>query len=616
MTVLPNLGELSEVTLLDMAHAIKSSQGSTGARKQYRISVLRNITVDPIETALRFLGLQNGLDVSVYPGEYDNAMQEALDGSSPLYAHNPDTIIICLRLEALSPKLLTGFLGMSSAESATAAQQAIEHVELIVRSIRSKSAAMILVNSFELPKFPVSGVLDYQSANSQTNTIRRMNLQLVDKLTRHSNVYIVDLSMLVAELGYDKFIDERFWHIAKNPYTFAALKRLSAEYWRFVRARLGMAKKCLVLDCDNTLWGGIIGEDGLDSIKVGASYPGSCYRDLQEAALALYQRGILLALCSKNNKEDVLQVLAEHPDMVLRKEHFATMRVNWQDKATNLKEIATELNIGLDSLVFVDDNPSEIELILQSLPEIRTLQVPRDLSKLKNLLSYEGLFDTLAISHEDRNRSAMMQSEVMRRELRQSGLSLDEYLQSLQMRIAIRSADDFTIPRIAQLTQKTNQFNLTTRRYTESEIRAICATGSDVLSLQVTDRFGDNGIVGVCIVTYSTHSALVDSFLLSCRVIGRGIEVVLLNEAIRRARSRGCGILRGEYIKTAKNSQVRDFYQSRGFHLIEQNEASSSSALEIEDYSPADPTYFERIVIETESPASSLPAQARLGVTV
>jgi FkbH-like protein len=318
------------------------------------------------------------------------------------------------------------------------------------------------------------------------------------------------------------------------------------------------------------LWGGIIGEDGLPGIKLGKTHPGSAYYEFQQEILNLFNRGIILAVCSKNESEDVLQVFRNHPDMLLKEKHIAAFKVNWEDKPANLRRIAQELNIGLDSLVFVDDSQFEADLVRTALPEVEVIHLPENRAvEYKYILASCGLFDTLALSEEDKNRGAMYKAEAARKELLSTTTDMKTYLSSLEMQLEIRFPDTFSTPRVAQLTQKTNQFNLTTRRYSESNIREFLeASNSDVILLKVRDKFGDYGIVGACILRYDEVTALIDSFLLSCRVIGRGVEEAFLAEALKLAAQKNCQIVVGEYYASAKNAQVKDFYVKQGFQRI------------------------------------------------
>jgi FkbH-like protein len=371
--------------------------------------------------------------------------------------------------------------------------------------------------------------------------------------------------------------------MARAPLGKDVLVPLGQEYGKFIRALRGKSKKCLVLDCDNTLWGGVIGEDGLSGIKLGSTYPGSAYHAFQQEILNLYHRGVILALCSKNNEADVLEVFREHPDMLLKEHHFSTWQINWDDKATNLVRIAEDLNIGIDSFVFVDDSVFECEWVGKQLPQVAVLQLDGKISSYRNKLSGIGFFDALTFSEEDRKRSGMYVQAKERKNMLQSASSLEDYLVDLQLQAEIGTPGKKEIPRVSQLTQKTNQFNLTTYRYTEGEIQNFVeSVDSEVYFLRLSDRISDLGIVGVVIVKFEEEYAEIDSFLFSCRALGRGVEDALLCFVVKRVIEKGKKRIEGKYLPTQKNSQVADFYIKHGFQLISEKEEGSSWSYSIE----------------------------------
>jgi FkbH-like protein len=379
------------------------------------------------------------------------------------------------------------------------------------------------------------------------------------------------------------------------------MRAIAAEYMKVVRAAKGRNRKCIVVDADGTLWGGIVGEDGVNAVRVGRTFPGSAYYDFQQALLAQRDRGILLALCSKNDPQAVEEVFAARAaDMALTPAHFAAMRVNWADKAQNIREIASELNIGLDSLVFVDDSPFETALVRELLPAVHTIQLPEDPVEFRGIIESCGLFDTLTFSDEDRTRSDMYAAERQRREEQASStISVADYLRGLAMEVAIDRVDDRSLARVAQLTQKTNQFNLTTRRYSESDVQRFAGAGHDVFALRLRDRLGDSGIVGVAIVKHEGARSHIDTLLMSCRALGRGVEDALLCACLRESRRRGAADLVGEFIPTARNQRAQGFYASQGF--VANGEGRFHRPL---DGPVAFPTHFKTIAIDGEQVAS------------
>jgi len=540
---------------------------------ELNIFILRNIILEPIEPYIKYLGYKSGFNTKVNIGEYDNIFQEAVDGQNKLLNEETNFVLVFSKLETLSMDLSMNYVALNSDEIKTEVNRIEEYIKNVISGIRRQTKAVILWHGFELPVYPALGILESSSSSGQLDVIKGLNNFLRSYLKSHDNAFYVDLNLCQMRLGFNQYYDHRFWHIGRAPYTRQALCEIATEDFKYIRALKGKTKKCLVLDCDNILWGGIIGEDGLAEIKLGHTYPGSAYYEFQKELLNLYNRGVLLALCSKNNEDDVWDVFRNHPYMILKEENIAASRINWQDKAANLKQIAADLNIGLDSLIFVDDSDFEVDLVRKTLPEVEVIHMPQNrLTDYRNILLSFGLFDTLTFSTEDKNRTEMYKAEAARKTLHFNAIDMKSYLKSLEMEVDINFSDEFSIPRIAQLTQKTNQFNLTTRRYSEADIKNLADSDkSDVIYLKLRDRFGDSGIVGVIILRYENNKSLFDTFLLSCRVLGRGIEDIFLAQAIELAKKQGCDIAIGEYYKTAKNNQVREFYKKRGFEELEGN---------------------------------------------
>jgi FkbH-like protein len=361
-----------------------------------------------------------------------------------------------------------------------------------------------------------------------------------------------------------------------------ALARAQAGY---VKAVKGRGRKCIVVDLDDTLWGGIVGEDGIDGIHLGETPPGNIFADFQRLLRDFHDRGILLAINSKNNPEDALEVIRDHPAMVLREEHFTAMRINWQDKVTNLREIAAELNLGLDSFVFVDDNPAERLHVEQALPEVLTVDLPRDSAAYRRCLEQLNDFTVVQLTPEDMSRTSMYRAERQRRSLHESSASLDEFLASLRMEVSIEPLAPRTVRRAAQLVQRTNQFNLTTRRYSDEDLRRLGENGRfHIWTMAVRDVFGDNGIVGLAIVEAGEEHWRIDTFLMSCRVLGRRLEDELLGIVANGARTAGAAQLLGTYRPTKKNGQVQDFYRQRGFRLAADQRISEGDTDEAETW--------------------------------
>jgi FkbH-like protein len=572
-----------------------------------RIAVLRNIVLEPIEAYLRYLALEIGLNAEVRFGQYDNVVQEALGGCPDLLNDATDCVLVFLQLETLARDLVRNPLSLDTARIEGEKARIRELVTTVLQGIRNQTRAMVLWHAFERPLYPALGVLDYQDPDGQTAVVHELNDFLRDHLRSADSAYLVDVNVCVARIGARQFYDPRYWHIGKAPYSRDGLAEIASEAFKYLRPLRAKSRKCVVLDCDGVLWGGILGEDGVEGIKLGANYPGSMYSEVQQELLNLHNRGVLLALCSKNNEDEVWDVFQRHPGMVLRREHIATAQINWRDKVTNLRQIAIDLGLGLDAFVFIDDSEVEVDLVRQLLPDVYVLHFPAGrAAEHRDRLASCGLFESLAVSPEDRRRTSLYHEERARQSLRAESTDLEAYYRSLEMVLQIRFADPFAIPRIAQLTQKTNQFNLTTRRYAEADIKRLSdLDGVDVIAVRLTDRFGDAGVIGTCILTYQGAEMTIDTFLLSCRVLGRGVEDAVLVQCLKRARLQGCHGAIGEYRPTSKNGQTREFYPRHGFAPVPSDGSGGRFRLDLTSFADAEPAFFKRIDSEI-APAAKL----------
>lgn len=519
-------------------------------------SFLRNFTVEGIEPYLKYHCYRSEIKPRVCFGGYDTVTQEILDPSSQLHQTAPDVIVMALVLENLWPQ-------------GEGVEQVISQLSSMLGAAAAKSAALIAVNSFLPPFYCESGVAGGAGPASLTSRVARLNQFLRDYVSRNPSRFIlIDWERMVRVLGEERSIDYRFWYMSKAPFRKDFLNLYAQELVKVARALKGRGKKCLVLDCDNTLWGGVVGEEGLAGIRLDPhSFPGNTFYEFQRSLISLNERGVLITLCSKNNEEDVWEVLERHPYALLKKSHLSGWRINWNDKVGNIRELARELNLGLDSFVFVDDNPAECGSVSSMIPEVTVLQVPQKLYNLPRLLLQEGLFDTLALSSEDRERARMYQDEMQRRQQQALYDDIEQYLASLELAITVHEARQDEVPRVAQLTQKTNQFNLTTRRYSEEQIaRFLKDPQWGIYTLSVSDRFGDSGLTGVLIATREGGLPRIDSYLLSCRVLGKSIEYAFLNQALRLLEAKwGVPVRQAGYVMTKKNQQVARFLEKAGF---------------------------------------------------
>ena len=422
----------------------------------------------------------------------------------------------------------------------------------------------------------------FTSGNELVAAVAEYNTALVQAEAENSNVKLLDFREFTRQYPAGEVFDWKFWFISQmgmNP----KVTKPFMEWFNHKLEQIALKrKKCLVLDLDNTLWGGVLGEDGIEGIKLGGDYPGKAFHYWQEALLELSKSGVILTVCSKNNEADVLEAWEKNPFMVLKKDNFATLRINWTDKATNIKELADELNIGLDSFVFIDDNPTERELIKQVLPMVEVPEFPAQPYELPVFFKdiVEKYFRVYSVTSEDKKKTEQYKANAQRAQAQRSFVDFDAFLESLDIQITIEAANEFNIPRIAQMTQKTNQFNLTTKRYTDADVRTFLQNGWKILCISVADKFGDNGITGCIMVDGDT----IDTFLLSCRILGKGIEIAFIKKILSMLKDGGVNTVKAEYIPTAKNAQVKDFYDRCGFPCIaEEADGKRSYTFELKD---------------------------------
>lgn len=538
-----------------------------------RLAVLRSFTVEPIVPMLRASAFTIGLDLTVRVGEFGTYAQDIVNPGSDLYApgEEPGAAILAVQARDVAPDLWARFAEMAPEDVESAVRSATASFRGWIDGFRARSRAHLIVHLLATPATPALGVLDAQQEVGQVEAIRRINAGICAAARGHRNVYVLDIDRVAMRRGMDRLADERKWLTARLPYASGEMLHLAKEWLRFLAPISGRTCKALVCDLDNTLWGGVIGEDGMAGIRLDQEHPGAAHQRLQRAILDLFERGIILAVNSKNNEADAMEALTSHPGMLIRPDQFACFRINWQDKAQNLREIARELNIGVDALAFIDDNPVERQRIRQELPEVFVVELPEDPMGYADALRDAPVFERLALSAEDKVRGKMYAEQRLRSELMQEAGSLEDFYRSLEMRVEIGPVTPMTLARVAQLTQKTNQFNLTTRRYSESEIgEAASSPNGRVFSIRVEDRFGDNGIVGVAVLRIAGAACDVEALLLSCRVIGRTIETAFLAFLAEEARKAGCERLSGWFLPTKKNAPVKDFYAQHRFVKAEE----------------------------------------------
>ena len=572
------------------------------ALTRFKFAILRSFTVEPILPLLRAEAFAYGIDLEIHVGDFNTYVQDIIDAGSALYRFTPNAVALAVRAEDLAPDLAGGFADLSPETARRAADRVAQSYEQWIGTFRQHSQAALIIHALERAAHPSFGVLDDQTEAGQSGLIRRINGELRRLAGNNRGVYVLDYDALVARHGSAHWHDERKWLMARLPIAAEHLVDMAREWMRYIVPLAGRTCKALVVDLDNTLWGGIIGEDGMAGIKCSAEYPGAAFQALQRALLDLSRRGILLAICSKNNLDDAMEAIEKHPGMLVRPKDFAAMRINWGDKAQNVREIAKELNLGIDSLAFLDDNPFEREQMRAALPEITVIEISGNALEYAAAVRDCPVFERLTLSAEDQQRTTMYAVERARSSAEHKFQSKEDFFRYLEQEADLDPVTDLTLARVAQLTQKTNQFNVTTRRYSEAQI-AEMAKRSDwhIFSIKVRDRFGDHGLVGVAITHDEGEQCEIDTFLLSCRVIGRTVETALLAHIAKSAADRGRKRVIGWFLPTKKNAPARDFYEQHGFVRERADDSGTLWVLDLKSSTLTSPDWIKLNVAETAS---------------
>ncbi|MBI5134694.1 HAD-IIIC family phosphatase [Candidatus Uhrbacteria bacterium] len=542
----------------------------TEHEQAFTIAILSSFTARGVEEAVRLACQESGLPYRTYLGGYNQYGQEILDPQSRLYAFEPLLVILFLDTRSILGDYYFHPYVMSDSDRRQWAENKIQEISSLVEAIKRYSSATVLLHNFEVPVYSPLGILEHKQPFGFKESIELLNAKLRESFKDDFRVFLFDYDAFCANIGKRHILDSKMYYLGDIKLHTRHLPELARAYTAYIKPMLRQTKKCVVLDLDNTVWGGILGEDGIEGITVGPTPGGRPFWEFQKSLLALYHRGVILAVNSKNNFDEVAKVFSQHSYMVLREQHFAAMRINWEDKVANMRSLAKEIGIGLDSMVFIDDDPVNRTMMKEYLPEVMVVDLPNDPSLYVKTLQELDVFNVLQLTEEDWERGLMYVQQRQRKAFEVSATDITEYLLGLQITVVIELATTMTIPRIAQLTQKTNQFNMTTRRYSEDEIRRFSQDGAHlIVSIKASDKFGEHGTIGAAIVETGRKSWRIDTFLLSCRVIGRRIEEALLVYIIEQARTSGVRTIVGEFIPTKKNSPAKDFYKKNGFVCTE-----------------------------------------------
>ena len=557
------------------------------AAQPVRLAVLASSTVAQVLPAIRVAALRRGIHLEAYEPDYGQYRQALSDAGSGLHRFKPNFVLISFDAYHL---LRGAHAGLSAEQARALVAGAVGSLTETWRQVQSVLRCQVIQQA-ALPVFvPLLGENEHRLPGSPTRLVVRLN-EALREAADANGVDILGVDARAAVDGLGHWHDQALWARAKQEVSPTAGPLYGDLVGRLIAARLGRSAKCLVLDLDNTLWGGVIGDDGLDGIVLGqGSARGEAFLAFQEYALQLSRRGIILAVCSKNDEANALAPFERHPEMVLRRHHIGSFVANWSDKAANIRQIAHALNIGLDAMVFVDDNPFERELVRGELPMVSVPELPEDPGSFARCLADAGYFEAVAVTDEDRERTAHYQASAARGVFEAKAADLPSYLRGLQMRMVWTRFDTTGRQRIVQLVNKTNQFNLTTRRISAGEVDALMADPARRgLQIRLLDRFGDNGIVAIVILRkMALQTAVIDTWLMSCRVLGRQVEEATLGLVIRHAREMGAETLLGDYIPTAKNGMVRDHYRKLGFTLeATQDDGTTRWVLDLHSHEPA-----------------------------
>jgi FkbH-like protein len=532
-----------------------------------KLAILSTFNLDVIPPFLVEALDRQGLRANVWLGDFGQIAQSILDTKSALYKAKPDGVIIIPATEDLFGSLYDDPRKLLTAEADVLFQERANEIKQWVQVILEQLPnAVCLIPTWKAEHLPLEYILNPTAPNRGQELDDKWSTVVCDLGAISPRVVIVDWANHSTRFGIKAFSDPRLWYLGRMRLNPDGLAEISDQFAKHIAAYRNMAKKVAVVDLDNTMWGGIVGEDGISRLILGEDGLGLAYMDFQRELRKLHDAGIILAICSKNNVDDAWSVFDQHEAMVLERSHFASAQINWQDKATNLREISRELNLGLDSFVFFDDNPVERDWIRTALPEVEVPELPQDPAYRPQFLREMSCFQRIHLTQEDTQRADSYKAQGFRTQLKSSSASLDEFITSLDQVIKIASVHAGSLARAAQMCQRTNQFNLTTQRHTVADLEKMCADpNQELYTVAVKDRYGDSGITGLGILRFEGDIGHIDVFLMSCRILGRKIEDTFIAFLADRARKRDALWLNGYFYPTAKNGQVADFYESHGF---------------------------------------------------
>lgn len=548
------------LTLVDLKKNLR--RDFTGMRP-FRLGLLGDSATQLLHQAIRGYGYEFGWNIEIWEADYDQADMQILEPGSEFYAWRPDIAVVI----DSTRKLLRKFNATAPAERADFAAKVVTRISRRWQAMQQSGLNRLICANFPEEDDRVFGQYAAKMPGSFIHQLRKANVLLQEFAVAHAGVHVLDLAWLQNELGRERFFSPAMYVTAELTLSVDALPHAARQVVQILSSAAGVVKKCLILDLDNTLWGGIVGDDGWENLQIGGLGIGKAFTELQEWARKLKQRGIILAVCSKNTESVAQEAFRKHPEMVLKLEDFAVFRANWETKVDNIKAIQRVLNIGFDSMVFLDDNAFEREMVKAQLPEVTVPDLPEDPAEYLHTLYALNLFETASYSEADATRTEQYRVEAERTAAQAAFANEDEFLAHLEMRSDVRPFDAYTIPRVAQLSQRSNQYNLRTVRYSEEDAKRLAASSDHAtLSFTLADRYGDHGLIAVVALERRSPSRFfIENWFMSCRVLKRGMESFILNHLVAACREHGVAELEGEYLPTAKNELVRDHYRDLGF---------------------------------------------------
>jgi FkbH-like protein len=541
-------------------------------QKKIRIAFVGSFSLNGFEETIQVQCNDEKINCITYNSPYNQFTQEILNENSNLYKFKPDIIFLLIDNRIILENSFYFSNINSENKNKKYVDEKINEIKNLIEVFTQKSQSKIIIANFVIPTYTPLGIYESKIEYGIKEIIFELNKKLKELSRNIDSCYVYDFNSFVTKFGEKNILDYKKMNYGDIKINFDVIPYLIYEFLGYVKPILGLNKKCIVLDLDNTLWGNIIGEDGFEGIKLGPYPEGRSFVEFQKVIKSLSENGIILAINSKNNQQDAMKAINEHPHMILREKDFSCIKINWNDKISNMREISNELNIGLDSIVFFDDDPVNRELLRMSIPEINTVELPKDPSTYAQILRNLNDFNTLKITKDDTHRKIMYKQEQNRQKLESSTENLNEYLKKLDIKIKIKLDDKFSISRISQLILKTNQFNLTTKRYQEEQIKEFVKDETMIVGCsEIEDKFGENGITNVFIIKTKPNEWIIDTFLLSCRIMGRGIEEGIIGKILEIAKNKGIEKITATFIPTEKNKPAENFLKNYGFEKEKEN---------------------------------------------